>query len=78
MGRRRRRRRIEREHSKRPARPPRSLARRLGLLIVGLILVAGGIALLLAGGSSTRLPRVAGILIIVGLVVAVAGAAGGI
>ncbi len=78
MGRRRRRRRYERERSKRPARQKRGVAGRVGLVVLGVAMVAGGVVLLLAGSSSTRIPRVAGILIIVGLVVAGFGAAGAI
>jgi hypothetical protein len=76
MGRRRARRRHERERARRPTRPPRSIASRIGFVVAGVAMVAGGVFLLAAGGTSTRLPRVAGILIVVGLVLAVVGIMG--
>jgi hypothetical protein len=72
MGRSRRsRRRIERQRSKHQA-PRRSFSplARAGILVAGAICVIAGVALLTAGNkqSETRLARVAGILIVLGLV----------
>jgi hypothetical protein len=76
---RRRRRRLERERAKRPTRsrglsPPARVALALG----GILMVAAGIGLLGHGGSATeaRLGRLAGILILVGIVLLGIGAIG--
>jgi fatty acid desaturase len=76
MGRRRARRRRERERARRPPAPPRSPVRRIAFVAGGVALVVGGVLLLAAGGTSTRLPRVAGIMIVVGLVLAGVGIVG--
>ncbi|GEM_PF-4582156 len=76
MGRRRARRRAERARARRSARQPRSWRSRIMFFVGGIIMVAAGVALLLSGGSSSRLFRVAGILIVVGLVLAGIGIIG--
>ncbi len=72
MGRRRRaRRRIERERAHRTtSRHAISLFNRIGLAVVGLALIVGGILLVTSGspGNASRLGRIAGIAIILGLV----------
>lgn len=68
MGRRRARRRYQRARARKPARQPMSATTRLGFLALGLIMVAGGVALVVGGSSSPRIFRVAGILIIIGFV----------
>ena len=65
------RRRRERSRANRPAVQRRlSASRRLLLVALGVVLVVAGILLLIRGGPGTavRLGRVAGILIIIGLV----------
>ena len=51
---------------------------RLGLAAAGVVCVLGGSALLVAGGPGTaaRLGRVAGILIVIGVVACIAAAVG--
>lgn len=73
------RRRRERSRAKNPARGSSlSLLARAGLIAAGVVLVIAGAALLIAGGAgnAARLGRVAGILIIVGIVIIVAGTVG--
>jgi Flp pilus assembly protein TadB len=73
------RRRDERTRSKRrPATGSMSPATRLALIVGGIACVLGGIALLVAGGPGTaaRLGRVAGILIVIGVVASIAAALG--
>jgi hypothetical protein len=73
------RRRTERARAKR-ASPTRlmSLPARAGLVVGGVGCVLSGVALLVAGGPGTaaRLGRVAGILIVIGVVACIAGAIG--
>lgn len=76
MGRRRSRRRAARQRAHRAPRPKRSLVSRLVLIGLGISMAVGGTALLLAGGTSARLFRVAGILIVVGLIMIVVGVVG--
>ena len=79
MSSRRARRRLERERAKRtgPSRPVPPLQRVL-LLTLGLAMVIGGVALVAAAGtgSAQRLGRVAGILIVIGIVVVAVGMLG--
>ena len=67
---RRSRRRFERQRARRPESRRLSPIVRLGLLIGGAVLIVAGAALLTAGGSANaaRLGRLAGILILLGLV----------
>lgn len=73
------RRRADRTRAKRRS-PTRSMSpfARVGLIAGGTACVVGGAALLVAGGPGTaaRLGRVAGILIVIGLVACIAGAIG--
>ena len=76
---RRTRRRLERQRAKRATRVRRlSPLARLGLIVGGLLMIAAGIAILVAGssGNAQRLGRLAGILILIGLIIAAAGAIG--
>jgi hypothetical protein len=76
---RKRRRRIERARAKRPARQNRLRpGTRLGLIVAGVVMVVAGAVLLGHGAAANtqRLSRLAGILILVGLVIAAAGLIG--
>lgn len=55
-----------------------SFITRLGLLVGGSLMILAGAALLVAGGpqTATRLGRVAGILIVIGIVALVVGTIG--
>ncbi|MGI8967651.1 MAG: hypothetical protein ACR2GA_00905 [Chloroflexota bacterium] len=70
---RRTRRRQQRVQAKRPSRQSVPIAKRLGLLVLGVLMIAAGITLVAAGGSGSaeRLGRIAGILIVIGIVVVV-------
>lgn len=68
--------RYERERAKQPPRPKRGILGRLGMAAAGVLMVAGGIALLVGGTGGNRIFRVEGILIVVGAVLVVAGALG--
>ncbi|GAC1473194.1 MAG: hypothetical protein PVSMB7_26830 [Chloroflexota bacterium] len=70
---------MERERDRRPKRERRfTPVQRVGLILLGLLMIAAGAALLVRGNSGTaaRLGRVAGIMILVGVVLAVLGGVG--
>ncbi len=70
---------MQRDRAKRPVHRHALLpAQRIGLAAVGIIVIAAGCLLLVSGGpgTTTRLGRVAGIMILLGVVAVVAAAIG--